>query len=88
MTTDIDGSSVAVIHKAGPDCGIARVVMDGQAGRSVEVDTYSPTVEWNRRTVVASELRAGPHRVAVEVTGKKNPKSTNTYIQIVDLESR
>ena len=63
-------------------------LIDGQAGRSLELDTYSPTVEWNRRTMVANDLPAGPHTMTVEVTGKKNPKSTNTYIQIVDLESR
>jgi hypothetical protein len=88
VAIDFEGSSVAVLYKAGPDCGIARVVIDGQAGRSLELDTYSATVEWNRRTMVANDLPAGPHTIAVEVTGKRNPKSTNAYIQIVDVESR
>jgi hypothetical protein len=88
VTIDFDGTSVALIYKAGPDCGIGRVLIDGQVGRSFELDTYSATVEWNRRTTVADDLSAGPHTIAVEVTGKKNPKSNDTYIQIVDLESR
>ena len=88
VTIDFDGSIVAVIYKAGPDCGIGRVLIDGRAGRSLELDTYSPMVEWNRRTMVANDLPAGPHTMTVEVTGKRSPKSTNTYIQIVDVESR
>jgi hypothetical protein len=88
VTIDFDCRSEAVIHKAGPDCGIGRVLIDGQPAGHLELDSYSPTVEWNRRTVVAKDLPAGPHTMTVEVTGKKNPKSANTYIQIVDLESQ
>jgi hypothetical protein len=88
VDADFDGSSVTVIYKVGPDCGIGRVLIDGQPGRSREIDTYSPTVEWNRRTMVANDLPPGPHTMTVEVTGKKNPKSTSTYIQVVDIESR
>ena len=79
------GTGAAMIHKVGPDCGIARILIDGKLAVSAEIDTYSPTVEWNRRTVIAQGLPHGQHVVTVEVTGRKNEKSTNTYVQIVEF---
>jgi len=80
------GTGAALVHKIGPDCGIARVLIDGKPVPTPEIDTFSPTVEWNRRTVLAKGLPDGPHTVTIEVAGKKNPDSRNVYVQVVDFE--
>lgn len=83
-TWESKGTTAALVHKVGPDCGIARVLIDGKPAAVTEIDTYSSEVEWNHRTILAQDLPDGPHIVRVEVTGKKNQRSTDTYVQIVD----
>ena len=78
-----EGTTVDLIHKVGPDCGIAHITIDGQPAPSTELDTYSPTVEWNRRTRLASGLPPGRHVVQVTPTGKKHERSINRYVQLV-----
>ena len=85
-TWEFQGSSVTLIHKMGPDCGIARVTLDGQPAPVAEIDTYSPTVEWNHRTPLAADLSPGRHVIIVKSTATKNVKSSNHYVQIVDFE--
>ncbi len=82
------GTDVCLIHKVGPDCGSARIMIDGQppAGHGAELDTYSPVVEWEHRTVLAENLARGEHTVRIEVTGQRHARSTNAYVQIVGLE--
>jgi hypothetical protein len=81
------GTSVALVHKVGPDCGIARVLIDGKPAAVPEIDTYASQVEWNRRTRVAQDLPPGRHLVTVLATGRKNGKSSNCYVQIVGFQS-
>jgi hypothetical protein len=81
------GPTVTLIHKVGPDCGIARVLIDGQPAPTPELDTFWPTVNWNQRTLLAKDLPVGRHVVTVEVTGKKNAKSSDAYVQIVGFEA-
>ena len=76
---------MTLIHKVGPDCGIGRVTIDGQPAPVLEIDTYSSTVEWNRRTVLATNLSPTRHEVVVNASGSKNVKSSNTYVQIVEF---
>ncbi len=87
-TWTFEGTAVDLIHKVGPDCGIARITVDGQPATLAELDTYSPDVEWNRRTRVASNLAPGEHIVRVVPAGKKNSASSNCYVQIVGFEPR
>ena len=85
-TWEFQGATATLVHKAGPDCGLARILIDGKPAPLAEIDTYSPTVEWNRRTVVAADLPVGRHMVTVVTLGKKNDKSSDSYVQIVDFE--
>jgi hypothetical protein len=85
-TWELDGGTVTLVHKVGPDCGIARVMVDGQPAPVPELDTYSPGVEWNRRTVLATNLPAGRHIATLVTLGAKSEQSSNTYVQIVDFE--
>ena len=80
------GGDVTLIHKVGPDCGFAQVLIDGQPAAQAEFDTYAPRVKWNHRRVLAKNLPSGRHLVTVVATGKKNEKSLNSYVQIVDIE--
>jgi len=85
------GTQVRLIHKVGPDCGVARITIDGRPARlpafdAAQFDTYSPAVEWNHRTVLAENLARREHTVRIEVTGQRHERSTNTYVQIVGFE--
>ncbi len=56
-----------------------------------EIDTYAPTVEWNKKTVLISDLTKKEeteliYNISVKVTGRKNPESTDSYIQIVGFD--
>jgi len=85
-TWETHGSDVTLIHKTGPDCGLVRVLIDGQPATQAGFDTYAPTVEWNHRRVLATNLPPGRHTVTLVVVGRKNEQSSNTYVQIVDVE--
>jgi hypothetical protein len=83
------GTQVALIHKVGPDCSIAEVVLDGKVIK--EIDTYAPTTDWNKTTVLTSELTGKNETeliksITVKVTGRKNPQSQDSLIQIVGFE--
>jgi len=82
---EIDGRSVVLTMKHGPDCGIAAVTIDGKPAGKGEVDTYSAEVDWNRRIVVAENLAEGRHKVVVTVTGRKAAASSSSYVQVVDI---
>jgi len=84
-TKTVEDTSVVLVMKFGPDCGIASVTIDGKPATVREVDTYSKDVDWNRRTVVAQDLAAGRHTVVVTATGRKAADSTGCYVQIVDI---
>jgi hypothetical protein len=62
---------------------LAEVLIDGQPAKTPEIDTYAPQVEWNHRTEVAAGLAPGKHVVTVRVAARKNPASSNCYVQIV-----
>ena len=94
-----EGTSVWLVYKVGPDCGIAEILLDGKpatkshgcelaadaAGRA-PLDTYGPNVDWSHRLLLARNLRPGRHTLCVVVTGRKRPASSNTYVQIVGLD--
>ncbi len=56
---------VSLVHKVGPDCGIAEVVLDGKVIK--EIDTYAPTIDWNKTTVLASDLTGKDETKAITV---------------------
>ncbi|MBN1308513.1 MAG: hypothetical protein JXA18_11380 [Chitinispirillaceae bacterium] len=78
------GTEAFVIHRAGPEGGIFKAVVDGDQSTIKEVDTYAPQILWNKKTVIASDLPDGPHTIVVTVTGTKNPAASTTSVSIVD----
>ena len=85
---EFSGDHVTCIHKVGPDCGLAEVLIDGKPAKVPEIDTYAPQVEWNHRTELAASLAPGKHVVTVRVAARKNPASTNCFVQIVGFATK
>jgi hypothetical protein len=86
-TFEANGPSVTLIHKVGPDCGMALILIDGVPAPLSQLDTYAPTVEWNRRTVIATDLPADRRHIITLVTlGTRNDSSSNAYVQVVNFE--
>ena len=83
---ETQGGTVSLIHKIGPDCGLALALIDGEPAPKPQLDTYSPTVEWNRRTLLATNLPPGQHRITIVTLGQKSEQSANSYVQVVDFE--
>ena len=80
------GTQIDLLYKQGPDCGIARVLIDGVAASPGEIDTYGRNVNWNTQARLAQGLPAGEHVLRIEVTGEKHEKSSNRYVQIVGFD--
>ena len=74
------GTSVTWVGYRGPQSGIARVHVDGAF--ISEVDTYAATAQVQAPLFTASGLPAGPHVLAIEVTGLKNAASSNAVIVV------
>jgi hypothetical protein len=82
------GTRIDLLHKEGPDCGIARTIIDGKPTARPELDTYSSDVRWNARSAIAQGLPPGRHVLRIEVTGRKSEESTDAYVQIVGFDVR
>jgi len=79
-TFTFTGTSVRWIGFRGPEAGIARTVLDGVPVG--EVDTFAPTHEFRAVVFTRTGLAPGSHTLAIEVTGQKNPASTDVFIVV------
>lgn len=88
--TDIPGSEVEIVFEGkalsyvytkAPNRGIASVTVDGV--EQGPVDLYSARIEWGSRTRFCC-FGPGRHAAVIRWTGRANPKSTGTFI---DLDS-
>ena len=79
-TFTFTGTSVRWIGLRGPLAGIARVVLDGVSVG--DVDTFAPTHEFRAVVFTRTGLAPGSHTLAIEVTGQKNPASTDVFIVV------
>jgi bacillopeptidase F len=76
FTATSAGTSVRWIGSRGPQRGIARVLLDGTEVALVDTFSFSELLQVvNYRATV---LAPGPHTLAIEVTGQKNPGATGT----------
>ncbi len=82
---EVAGTTIELVFKHGPDCGIAAVTIDGKPAAIPEIDTYSKTVEWNVKTMVAKNLSSEKHTVVVTVTGRKAPAASQCLVQLVNI---
>jgi glycosyltransferase involved in cell wall biosynthesis len=88
--TDVPGSEVEIVFEGkaltyaytkAPNRGIASVTVDGVDQGSV--DLYSPQIEWQSHTRFCC-FDSGRHVAVIRLTGRADPKSTGTFI---DLDS-
>jgi UMF1 family MFS transporter len=93
-TITYHGRGVDLLYSEGPDRGIFRVLLDGaryefeDADEDLapgEIDAYRKTVRWNNRlTIEAAE--EGEHTLLVTNTGNKNARSSDTRLDLGQLE--
>jgi len=77
-TITFTGSGITWIGARGPQTGIARVYLDGQFVG--EIDTYAPGEGVQYPLYRASGLAPGSHTLMIEVTGRRNLLSKDTWI--------
>jgi hypothetical protein len=80
------GTSVSWIGACGPITGIARVYLDGRF--VTEVDTYSSTEAPQKTVFTATGLARRSHTLTIELTGRKNPASTETWVLVDAFDVR
>jgi YD repeat-containing protein len=79
-TITFTGTGIRWIGARGPQCGIARVLLDGNVVAD-SIDTYFQTEGPQHADFFTSGLAAGTHTLTIQVTGK-NPISTDAWILI------
>ncbi|MEU6972067.1 putative Ig domain-containing protein [Kitasatospora aureofaciens] len=62
------------------DNGIAALSIDG--GLAVDVNLYAPAKRLGLPVYTSPVLPAGTHTVTVTVSGRKDPRATNTYVSL------
>jgi hypothetical protein len=85
-TFTFTGTSVSWIGARGPQTGIARVYLDRVLVD--RMDMYSPTEAPQKTVFTASDLPEGIHTLTIEVTGEKNPASTDTWVLVDAFDVR
>jgi hypothetical protein len=78
-TITFTGTGIHWIGARGPQCGIARVFLDGAAVE--DFDTYFQTEGPQSTDFFKDGLPAGTHTLTIQVIGQ-NPLSTNAWILI------
>ena len=74
-----EGKALTYVYTKAPNRGIASVTVDGVV--QGPVDLYSPQIEWQSHTRFCC-FPAGRHVAVIRVTGKADPRSTGTFIDV------
>jgi hypothetical protein len=77
-TLKFRGTSITWSGYRGPDAGIALVQVDG--GKTVEVDTYAPSIKVQEAVFTAAGLADANHTLTITATGRKNGASSAAKI--------
>ncbi len=76
------GNEVTYVYTKAFNRGFAEITLDGVS--QGDLDLYSAATQWQTRSrYVCSQ--PGTHTLAVRVTGRKNPASTDTFIDVDGL---
>jgi hypothetical protein len=85
------GDWVTILLATGPDAGIAAIYLDQVATPVAEIDLYAPTPGTLTRTFSGLTSRPGllgdRHNIRVQVTGQRNPASSNTWIRVDAMQA-
>jgi glycosyltransferase involved in cell wall biosynthesis len=77
------GDMLEYIYTKASNRGMASVTIDGI--HKATLDLYAPTTQWQFRTIFAS-LGRRPHLAVITVLPGKNPKSSDTYVDVDAFE--
>jgi len=80
-----DGTGLRYVYTKAPNRGMAVVTIDGTVYRTI--DLYAPQIEWQASTVIDG-LSPDPHRVEIQVAGRRHPASSGDFIDIDALVGR
>jgi 4-amino-4-deoxy-L-arabinose transferase-like glycosyltransferase len=80
-----DGTELQYVYTKAHNRGFAAIYIDGALKGMV--DLYSPTIEWQSSTTFGG-LEARHHTTEIRVTGRRNPASNASYIDIDELRGR
>jgi len=78
-TITFTGTGISWIGARGPQCGIARIFVDGAFVE--DFDTYSQTEGPQHTDFTTSGLAAGTHTLTIQVMGK-NPLATDAWVLV------
>lgn len=73
------GTAITYVYTRAANRGVAQIVIDGRTRASI--DLYSHETQWQGQTVFGS-LEPGPHTIEVRVMERKNPRSSNYYVDL------
>lgn len=73
------GTGIEYVYTKAPNRGIAEVWIDRK--KRAEIDEYSEKIEWQQRSDF-SDLAPGPHTIEVRVTGRRNARSADVYVDL------
>lgn len=73
-----EGRAITYIHTRAPNRGIGELWLDGRLAR--RINFYSPKTEWQSALTLA--VRPGTHTFELRVTGRKDRKSSGTYVDL------
>lgn len=80
------GNSIDYIASTESNRGIVEVFLDGKS--QGEFDLYSPTIERRMKIFSATGLSDDEHTIKIVATGKKNPKSSDCYVDLDAFSTR
>jgi hypothetical protein len=85
------GNQVTIHLGTGPDAGIAEIYLDQSATPVAEVDLYARAPGAISRTYTnlapPGGLRQDRHNIRVQVTGRRNPSSSDTWIRVDAMQA-
>ncbi|WP_031073370.1 putative Ig domain-containing protein [Streptomyces sp. NRRL WC-3742] len=79
-TFSFSGTALTYYGSQSPDNGIAALSIDG--GPAVDVNLYAPAKRLGLPVYTSPVLPDGTHTVTVTVSGRKDPRATNTYVSL------
>jgi len=80
-----DGTELQYVYTKAHNRGFAAIYIDGALKGMV--DLYSPMIQWQSSTTFGG-LEARSHTTEIRVTGRHNPASNASYIDIDELRGR
>lgn len=74
-----NGSAITYVYTKAPNRGIAQVLVDGHLRAGI--DLYADPVQWQAQTAF-EDLGAGVHTIEIRVMDRKNPGSSDHFVDL------